>query len=125
MQTNTRLSLYKLLLQSTIWEAISEEEYFRIIEWLLDRFGRSERRGAIPNLLDTFLWFPTIEDERIWVPVGHLNRLRDQVLLRVPRHASDNHPNVRLLERLQRHRDECNGSDILALRLSALNQRRR
>ena len=121
MTTNTRLSLYKLFLDTTIWVALTPSEYEQSIAWLEHYKSATDGRNALDNLYETFIWFPTADAGQVWVPLGHLVRLLDQLDARVPTNAVT-HPNLTLRERLRGHRDTTNGREILAVRLSALFQ---
>ena len=119
MTTNTRLSLYKLFLGTTIWVALTPSEYEQSIAWLEHYKSANDSRNVVDNLYETFIWFPTTDEGQVWVPLGHLTRLIDQIDARVPTNAV-NHPNLTLRERLRRHRETTNGQEILAVRLSTI-----
>lgn len=118
----TRLSLYKLLLETTIWVEISPAEYRRILRWLEQNRSQTSRRNAVDNLFETFVWFPTLADGRVWIPLGHLTRLFVQIEERTPAFASEQHPNVVMRDSLQRNRAELNGGQILDLRLAQITR---
>lgn len=118
MTTTTRLSLYKLFRPSTIWVNLTVSEYRQILHWLELHKSRTSRRNAADNLHDTFLWFPTIVEEGVWVPAGHMSRLFDQIEARTPTNAAV-HPSLALRQSLQRIRDTLTGAHIFDLRIAA------
>jgi hypothetical protein len=121
MSTNTRLSLYKLFLSSTIWGKLTHTERRRILYWLELHKSNTSRRNAADNLYETFVWFPTTEEGDVWVPLGHLTRLLDHIDARTPSNAAT-HPNLTLRRSLRRTLETCTGPYILGLRVAALNE---
>lgn len=115
---NTRLSLYKLLLPTTVWVAITPAEYARILAWLERHRSSTSRRNAVDNLYETFLWFPSREGDRIYVPLGHMSRLFAQVEERIPKFAASDHPSVRFRDSLRGPRGELTGHRVMLLRSS-------
>lgn len=121
--TATRLSLYKLSLVTTNWVELSASEYNEIIIWLDNYVSRTSKPNNINRLFDTFTWFPTWDGSRFWVPLGHLNRLFEQIDARIPAGASVDHHNLSFRERLSGQRSERNGAEVSALRVASLRQR--
>jgi len=118
--TNTRLSLYKLFQPSTIWVAVSNGERARILDWLCRNRSNTARRNAVDDLYETFVWFPTADGDRVFVPLGHMTRLYAQIDDRIPANAGENHPNVVFRASLLGYRDQTSGDHILLLRLDNL-----
>lgn len=123
MTTTTRLSLYKLFLETTVWVSLSEETCNHALEWLDGRKSESSRRNAVNDLYETFVWFPTPHAGRVWVPLGHLTRMLDQLELRTPANAAV-HPNITLGQSLRGHAGTLTGTQVLSIRLTTIFGRR-
>jgi hypothetical protein len=113
---NTRLSLYKLMLRTTVWVALTNTEYRRILAWLEQHGSNTSRPNEVDKLLQTFLWFPTREGENVYVPLGHMTRLFVQVEDRIPASATGSHANVQFRNGLVRARGELTGDRIMMIR---------
>ena len=123
MTTNTRLSLYKLFRATTVWVSLSEATYDHILEWLDRHKSAPDNRNAVNDLYETLIWFPTAYAGRVWVPLGHIVRMLDQLELRTPANAVV-HPNITLGRSLRGHEGTLTGTDVLAIRVAAISRRR-
>lgn len=115
MTTNTKLSLYKLLLAPTTWVHITPNEFEMIMGWLTRHSYTTEKRTTLENLFDTFLWFPVLDGDRVWVALGHITRLQKEIDARFSRHRLDESDGA-ICSLLSVSRNHLSGTEILQIK---------
>ncbi|VXB68570.1 hypothetical protein BREVUG8_30062 [Brevundimonas sp. G8] len=123
MMTTTRLSLYKLFLETTVWVSLPPETCDHALDWLDCHKAEPANRNSVNDLYETFVWFPTPHEGRVWVPLGHLTRMLGQLELRTPANAVV-HPNITLGQNLRGHAGTLTGTQVLSIRLATIFGRR-